>query len=53
MEKRVFHSFQFTKVIILLFSAIMYNFKQGRFKKTGTIENNDGCYEVQRALTYA
>ena len=23
----------------------MYNFKQGVFKKTGTTENNDGCYE--------
>ena len=31
----------------------MYNFKQGVFKKTGTTENNDGCYEVQCGLTYA
>ena len=31
----------------------MYDFKQDWFRNSGITENNDGCYEVKQAITYA
>ena len=29
----------------------MYDFNQDWFRNSGITENNDGCYEVKRAIT--
>ena len=31
----------------------MYDFKQDWFRKSGITENNDGRYEVKRAIAFA
>ena len=53
-EETFFLSFQLAKSFItLLFGGNMYDFKQDWFRNSGITENNDGCYEVKRELTFA